>query len=147
MGNELFSLFQVLIGAYLLYCGVTGKGKIYENTSIKEGMEARYKKHMRIMSLILAPLMLAQAALDYFVLAKEEVIEGAEQALSAARIGGWVLWGLTLVALVFLFIFSIKMTDRTKPAATGKNGAAPKSGAPRAAFFFDDEDEKDKKDV
>ncbi|MDR1620647.1 MAG: hypothetical protein LBS18_08320 [Clostridiales bacterium] len=125
----MFDLFELIIGAYLLYGAVTGKGKIFQNENVKKGMEAQYKKRMRLFCWILGPLMVGCGLLS-------RLNPGAQNAamLSASRI----LWGLSCVLIIILFVISISMTDRAKAKAR----AAGKSTTPssRAAFEFDNDE-------
>lgn len=50
----------------MLYCGVTGKGSIYNNEVIKKGMEEKYKKLIRWFCLGGSVLAFATGLLDYF---------------------------------------------------------------------------------
>ena len=45
----MFSLLQLIIGVYLLYCAAMGKGKIFENDYIKVP-RAEYVKKLRVLS-------------------------------------------------------------------------------------------------
>ena len=131
MGDSFFSMINLAIGAYLLYCAITGSGYYYRNENVKKGMEALYKKRLRIMGFILGPILLAQAAVEY-------LFPGNQTAVVA----NYVLYGLSLVAMIFLFVFTFKMTDRTKARTQAGKGSA---GAPRSAFEFDEEEDKNDK--
>lgn len=133
MGDSFFSLINLVIGAYLLYSAITGSGRLYQNENIKKGMEAQYKKRLRIMAFILSPFMLAQSAIDYFYPDDANM-----------RAVSFALYVVSLIAVVALFIISYRMTDRTKSSAR-KPGSPGQKSAPRSAFEFDDE-ETDKKE-
>lgn len=129
--DNLLGLFELALGGYLIYCAITGKGQIYKNENIKKGMEKKHTAAMRLFSAFLGPLMAALGVLDYF----------------SSRISGtWVkptliiLWAISLLGMVALFIVSFKMTDRKKPVQQQKQ-EKPSS---RAAFEFDEDDEQKK---
>lgn len=129
--ENLFSLFEVAIGAYLIYGAITGAGQMFRNENIKKGMEQKYRKTMRICSAILGPLMVALGILDYLSMKSPSPL------LTTAV---YVLWGVTFVGIVLLFVITLRMTDRTK-AKQQQHGGATK-GAPRSAFEFDEEETK-----
>lgn len=127
---QLFDWFQALIAAYLVYSAIRGKGQLFENAYTKCPYEA-YLKGMRIVCLIGGIVMLAVSVL---FIAMPELHGG---------ILGWVLWALGLLAVLAIFVYNVKMTDRKAAAAAQKNAAsAVRAKDPlRAAFVFDDEEE------
>ncbi|MDL2234975.1 hypothetical protein LJC07_02335 [Christensenellaceae bacterium OttesenSCG-928-L17] len=127
---DMLNGFQALIGAYLLYCAITGKGKLYENDNVKEGMEQTYKKRMRQFAWALGPLMIAQCVLDW---------QGGVQENAAMTTAGHVVFGLVIVGVVAMLVISARMTDRTK-AKTAATGTA-EAGKKHAAFDFDNDEE------
>lgn len=45
---SLFDIVMFVIGLYLLYSAISGRGRIFDAEFVKEGMEAKHKKAMRI---------------------------------------------------------------------------------------------------
>ena len=123
---DMLSMMQLFIAGYLLYCAITSKGKLYENTNIKKGMEEKYHKSMRLFAWVASPLMLAQIGLQYM---------GETQENFTLMTVSQVLFGLVTVAIIVLVIVSARMTDRSRP----KKGGAPKKDGKHAGFDFDDE--------
>ncbi|MDL2218369.1 hypothetical protein LJC27_06885 [Christensenellaceae bacterium OttesenSCG-928-M15] len=125
---SLFSIFQLLIGVYLLYSAITGKGQLFRNENVKKGKEALYHKRLRIMAAVIAPLMFIQAAIDYFTPG------AAAEMQPALRTAGIASYIVTLAAVVVLIVISVRLTDRAKA------GAPKGKGVSRAAFEFDEEE-------
>lgn len=143
-GAGFFSLFQIFIGIYLLWAGVRGKGKIFENNSVKKDKAEGYVKGMRILTFIVGPIMLIPGVLEF--LGISTVIDVFGVKLS------FILWLVGLIAIVGLVVYTIVFTDRTgKGVPVG--GAEKKAAAQsydeikkarlRAAFEFDENDEED----
>lgn len=132
MGSETFSLIGLLIGVYLLYAAITGKGKLYENEYISCSKE-QYDKGLRRLSAVSGALLTLTNGLQYI---------GVVQAGSVL---GIVFWAVGFASLVLMMIFTTKHTDK-KAAAAGRrtiSGGEEKPHDPlRAAFVFDDEDEE-----
>lgn len=127
--NNLFSVFELIAGVYLLYGAITGKGQIYQNENIKKGMEEQYHKTIRICCAIVGPIMLTQGVLDYlYVSSPSPALQTATSVLLAA----------SMLGVAVLFFLTIRMTDRAKV----KRQRQGKSAAPRAAFEFEEEDRK-----
>ncbi len=128
---EFFNLFEIAIGAYLLYSAATGKGKYYENQYCKVPRE-QYVKVMRIFALVVGIMILVSPVLQML-----KVIE-ANSTVS------WVLWFINMLGIVGMLIANIRMTDREKAKAAQSNPAPASTGEAdplRAAFVFDDDDE------
>lgn len=129
--NNLFSVFELIAGGYLLYGAITGKGQIYQNENIKKGMEAQYYKTIRICCAIVGPIMLLQGVLDYmYVSSPSPALQTATSILLAA----------SMLGVAVLFFLTIRMTDRSKV----KRQRQGKSTAPRSAFEFEEEDRNDR---
>ena len=64
--TQLFDLFEIIAGVYMLYCAITGKGSIYKNENLKKGVEEKYKKYVRWFCLYGGLLAVATGVLDYF---------------------------------------------------------------------------------
>lgn len=133
----MFSLLQVFIGGYLLYCAITGKGKIFDNDFLKVPRE-EYVKRLRILSGISGTILLITSVLEYTGI----VVPGSPV--------GWVTWALGFLSILPLMIYSSKCTDKeaakANQATTAQN-AAPKEDPLRAAFVFDDEENEADKDA
>jgi|GEM_PF-4329945 len=125
----MFSMFELGLGVYMLYCSITNGGQLFKNENIKQGMEEKYHRLVRLFGFILGPMMVALGVVDY--------LNGTRQDPALLTVM-YVLWGLTLAGIALLFIFTFRMTDRKKAQAASK----PVHSAPRAAFEFDEEDTK-----
>jgi hypothetical protein len=66
--STLTGLVEAILGVYMLYAAVTGKGKIYENENLVKGKEAEYYKLMRVFCSIGGPLALLNFLFDYLKL-------------------------------------------------------------------------------
>lgn len=126
MGN-LFSVFEIGVGVYLLYGAITGKGQMFQTENIKKDKIEAYKKLVRIMCFIIGPMLAALGVVDYLNTANPSDV---------LRLVSIVLMVLSFIGVAVLFVIAFRMTDRTKKAAQGK----PK--APTAAFQFDEEDKQ-----
>lgn len=126
MGN-LFGVFEIGVGVYLLYGAFTGKGQMYQTDNIKKDKVDEYKKAVRLMCFILGPMLAALGAVDTI---------NAQNPSSILRIISIVLMVLTFIGVAVLFVIAFRMTDRSKPAKAKKGHES----APAAAFEFDDED-------
>lgn len=127
--DDMFSWITLAIGAYLLFCGITGKGKmLYDTANIKKGMEALYLKRVRKIALPLGVSMLLQSAMEFMAMGSEVVLY---------RTLSLVFFGLNAIGIAALIVIAVRMTDRTKSTKPG----APKP-ASKAAFEFDEEDEE-----
>lgn len=130
----MFSLLQVFIGVYLLYCAITGKGKVLENEFLKVPRE-EYVKKLRIFAAISGAVLTVSSALEYFGV----IVAGSTLS--------WIAWGVGFVSILPMMIYSAKSTDKEAAKAnqaTAAQSTAPKKDPLRAAFIFDDEDEADK---
>jgi len=133
--NDTFAIFQLLIGVYLIYCAITGRGKLYENEYLKCSRE-QYVKTMRILAAITGVILTGSTALE---------LAGVVPPASTV---GWILWALGFLPILGMAVYSSRMTDREAARQGRKTSAAAKDAAPthdplRAAFVFDDDDEKE----
>lgn len=132
--DNMFSLLQVFIGVYLLYCAITGKGKVLENEFLKVPRE-EYVKKLRIFAAISGAVLTVSSGLEY------------AGVIVAGSTLSWIAWGVGFVSILPMMIYSSRSTDKeaakANQATTAQN-AAPKKDPLRAAFIFDDEDEADK---
>lgn len=125
---SLFDIVMFVIGLYLLYSAISGRGRIFDAEFVKEGMEAKHKKAMRISCLVAAVIMIAAgvvSALDGF---------GKLQTVSM------VLFGLLCAVFVAAIIWTGKYVDKNakREAQQQPGGGVPR--APKAAFEFDDDE-------
>lgn len=125
---SLFDIVMFVIGLYLLYSAISGRGRIFDAEFVKEGMEAKHKKAMRISCLAAAVIMIAAgvvSALDGF---------GKLQTVSM------ILFGLLCAVFVAAIIWTGKYVDKNakREAQQQPGGGTPR--APKAAFEFDDDE-------
>ena len=125
---SLFDIVMFVIGLYLLYSAISGRGRIFDAEFVKEGMEAKHKKAMRISCLAAAVIMIAAgvvSALDGF---------GKLQTVSM------ILFGLLCAVFVAAIIWTGKYVDKNakREAQQQPGGGMPR--APKAAFEFDDDE-------
>lgn len=127
-------LFKLVIGLYLLYVGLLGKGKILENKHLKME-EKKFRLYMRIIAGVGAVFTLADGALEYLY-----------PDTATFRVLKAVLWILGLLSLVGMLVLSIVMTDRKAVAEEQKRAdeemMRKQRDKMRAAFEFDDEPEE-----
>lgn len=136
MGSDMFSLFSLIIGAYLIYAAIAGKGKLYENEYLNCPRE-QYVKGLRILAAISGVLLTVSNLLEYLG------VIGYGSPLAIA------LWAVGFISLIVMMVYSSKKTDRKAAAAGHKTaGAADKKDYDplRAAFVFDDEEDAPQKD-
>ena len=127
--ENLFGIFEIGVGVYLLYGAISGKGQMFQTENIKKDKVEAYKKAVRRVSFILGPLMVIMGAVDVAYTANP---------LPALRIALYTLLGLTFAGVVTLVVIALRMTDRTKKASDKPE----KSSVPNAAFDFDEANEK-----
>ncbi len=127
------SLFELALAAYLFILAIRGKGRIIENPYIKKGKEAQYKKIARIGLFSLAGLLVLLGGVG--VAAGN--ISQESPAWDIIGPANFVISILVLTAMMALFLILRAMQDKEKRKNVGK------PPAPRAAFFFDEE-ERDK---
>lgn len=131
MGSDIFALFSLIIGVYLIYAAIAGKGKLYENEYLNCPRE-QYVKGLRILAAISGVLLTVSNLLEYLG------IIGYGSPLAIA------LWAVGFIILIVMMVYSSKKTDRKAAAAGHKTAeaAGKKDYDPlRAAFVFDDEED------
>lgn len=130
----MFTMFELLIAAYLLYAAFKGDGKLYENEYLKCSRE-EYVKGMRKYAVLTGVVMLISSGLELLGV------------VDPASVLGLILWALSFGCIVLMMIYSSKKTDREAARAgrpTNKPTTPDKPYDPlRAAFVFDDEDEEE----
>lgn len=123
-GFSLLSILYVGAGIYMLVSAITGRGSMYKNENIKEGKEMVFKKTIRVCMGAVGSLLLVMGVLD----------------LVSVRLGIWetIIWLVGIAILVFMMIFTNRMTDKEK----FKSSLSRKPDI-SAAFEFDEEEKKD----
>ena len=124
------SLFDVIIGAmglYLLYSAIVGKGKLFQNDFIKEGMEDKHKTIVRITSLVIGILMIATVAIALL------------DKYGKYRVATLVIFGLVFIAFIISTILLRRCTDQEakRKAMTDRYAGGGARKTPAAAFIFD----------
>lgn len=125
---SLFDIVMFVIGLYLLYSAISGRGRIFDAEFVKEGMEAKHKKAMRISCLAAAVIMIAAgvvSALDGF---------GKLQTVSM------ILFGLLCAVFVAAIIWTGKYVDKNAKREAQQQPGGGVLRAPKAAFEFDDDE-------
>ena len=125
------SLFDIIIGAmglYLLYGAIVGKGKLYNNDFVKEGMEQKHKTIIRITSLVIGILMIATVAIALL------------DKYGKYRVATLVLFGLVFIAFIISTILLRRCTDQDakRKAMTDRYAGGGARKTPAAAFIFDE---------
>ena len=149
--TSLFDLMLLAISVYVLYAGITGKGRLYTIENIKDGKEAEFKAFIRKLYIVLGILMTVNsgasllkgvfytyqetvAATDTTAAVYEWVQTkdlGAFSFLSAMAfdIISWVALAFTLAIIVVLIVFMRKYTDKTKETAKKSGGSSSSKAA------------------
>ena len=99
--TSLFAPMQIIIGLYLLYAGISGKGQAYSAENMPKSTHEEYARMIRTFCLSMAPLMLAGGAFDYF---------GAQY--PALRIAAWVTNGLVFLAVAAITVLIMRLRKR-----------------------------------
>ena len=128
--TDLFILFQLAAGIYLLIGAIRGKGKLFQNEYLKISRE-KYIKVMRILCAVSGVALIFTNTLEILGL------------FTMDSLPGWIGWILGFGTLIALMIFTMRATDR-KSAAIGRKTTGVDDPL-RAAFIFDDEDNVKKK--
>jgi|GEM_PF-1885321 len=126
---ELNDILLLGIGAYALLTAITGSGSMLRNEFVKDGMEDKFKKTVRIASAVVGVAVIGVAVISIFCTASGKL--------------NWLKYVLLVVAvgaLIAALILANKMTDKEKRAkaqATARTGGPTNSAA---AFEFDDDE-------
>lgn len=91
---------QVIIGIYLIYSAITGKGAAYKDENIKKEKKDEFKKMMRLFCAIFGPIALAAGGFEYLKM----------------MVLSQVFYALFFIGIVLLFIYVFRITDRPKKA-------------------------------
>ena len=105
-----FRSFSLIIGVYLIYAAIVGRGKLYENEYLNCPRE-QYVKGLRILAAISGVLLTVSNLLEYLGV----IAYGSPIAIA--------LWALGFASLIVMMVYSSKKTDR-KAAAAGHKTAA-----------------------
>jgi hypothetical protein len=62
---QIFDLLLILIGVYMVYSAVSGKGSFYRDDNIKEGRKEKYRKLVRWFCLFGGPIAIASSVFDF----------------------------------------------------------------------------------
>jgi len=127
----IFPIVQIALAVYFLVGAIGGKNKIFDPRFVKDGKEKVYKKAMRIMFGVTGGLMIALGGINLAAgfLPQDEAMVKLFSTLNL------VLGIAVLTSIVVMFVARTLFMDKAK------REAAFKHTAPRAAFYFD-EDEK-----
>lgn len=135
MGSDMLSIFSLIIGVYLIYAAIVGRGKLYENEYLNCPRE-QYVKGLRILAAISGVLLTVSNLLEYLGV----IAYGSPIAIA--------FWALGFASLIVMMVYSSKKTDRKAAAAGHKTAASAekKDYDPlRAAFVFDDDEDVSQK--
>ena len=122
-----WDIIMLGIGLYALYMGITGKGRIYEEQFIKEGMEANYRMVVRISCIVVSLLLIGSG------------IIAAVDAYGLYSLIKNIIFGVAIVVIVAAMVATGRMTDKgAKKEAQEKAMAGRDLKAPNSAFDFDD---------
>ncbi len=134
-------LFKAIIAVYLLAGAIRGKGKLIDNQFPKCKPET-YRLIMRLICAFAALVILANSAFEF--LADTTYLPLTPEQYSFINT---VLWAVGLVGLLALIVVNIVLTDRKAMDEARKKQEQERLGSNkgdrlRAAFVFDEEDEK-----
>ena len=126
---DIMDFLFIAIGIYMLYLGITGKGKVYEAEFIKEGKEKKHKLIIRLTCLITALFTIAAGiipAFDYY--GKYRIIS---QILFFSAIG---------IFIASLIITGTMVDKKARKEAQQNQMEGRSTGTSNAAFVFDDDE-------
>ncbi len=170
--TDSFSLFDLLllaISVYVLYAGITGKGRLYNVENIKEGKEEEFKNYMRKLYIWLGIAMVINSGASLLkgtfytyqeTVAATDTTAGVYEWVMTKELGAFSFMSakvfdiisytaliITIALIVFLVIKMRKYTDKAKEAERRSGGSSGASCArnggcvlPSSAFEFDDDD-------
>lgn len=117
------------IGLYVLFLGITGKGKVYEAEFVKEGMELNYKRLIRICCIIISVCMIASG------------IIAAADGYGKLKLYKTIVFVIAVVFFIAGMIAAGNMIDKqARKEAEEKRMGGRDLKAPNAAFEFDDDE-------
>lgn len=91
MGSDMLSLFSLIIGVYLIYAAIVGRGKLYENEYLNCPRE-QYVKGLRILAAISGVLLTVSNLLEYLGV----IAYGSPIAIA--------LWALGFASLIVMMV-------------------------------------------
>lgn len=167
--SSLFDLLLLAISVYVLYAGITGKGRLYTIENIKEGKEDEFKKLIQKIYIVLGIIMTINSGSSLLKSMFYTYQETAAATDTTSAVYGWVMtkdlgafsfmtpltfdiisWvalAITLAIIVVLVMFMRRYTDKDKEAAkrSGSSSGAScsrKGGCalPSSAFEFEDDE-------
>lgn len=126
-GLTLFDIVIAALGLYLIVSAILGKGRLFDSSFVREGMEKKHKTIVRVTSLIVGLLMLATVAISAF------------DAYDKLRVVKIVLFGVMVAVFIVSAVLMSKCMDREKrrEAQDARYGSSAKH-SPDAAFEFDE---------
>ena len=162
--GSIMDYLLLIIGAYVLFNGIRGKGKLFTAENIKEGYEEKFKKTLRAIYLPMGVLMVINGGMSLlrsYLYEPGEVAGEVDWVLKEGReLGGFtfltpkffnviafVFMGLIVASVVVLIFVMRKMIDRNPPPKANANDPDAQKRAERqtghslpvSAFEFDDE--------
>lgn len=159
--TSLFDLLLLAMGGYVLFAGITGKGKLYAADNVKEGMEEKFQKTMRTIYLCLGGAMMLNSVLSLLtstlytskvITEATDTAQAVYEIVPAFELGFWsfltpelltILLYVCMAAIVALIVLMIlklrKFTDKTKRAsAPAQSSRQAGHVLPVDAFDFDE---------
>ncbi|MPN19606.1 hypothetical protein SDC9_166978 [bioreactor metagenome] len=124
---SLFAIFELGVGLYFAYLAIMGKGNAFKFPYVKDGMEKTYAKGLRLFYALLSPLLLAVGGLEFADFESRGTLQ-------------LIIWGVIMLVMIGVFIFSYKMTDKTKKEIIKEKGAVKKPLPPSTWGDPDPED-------
>lgn len=150
---SIFDLVMIGLALYVFIAGVRGKGKLYDTSNIKDGMEEKYVHTMRIFYLGLGLVMALNSTCS--ILMASLYTQGENGGFVPARelgalsfltpkvlaILSYVMFGLIVVGVILMITTMRKFIDKQKQTQqTGApvNGRQAGHTLPVDAFDFDE---------
>ena len=155
--TKMFDYLLLAMAVYVLYAGISGKGRLYAVENIKEGMEKAFKKTMRWVYIGLGASMVLNSATSLLIntlytlsaedgsyTAAVELGKWAFLTPELLRVLGYVFLGLTIAGVVLMIVVMRRFVDKEaqKKAQQQSAQVARQAGhiLPVSAFEFDDEE-------
>jgi hypothetical protein len=129
MGLDTFSYIQLAVGGYLLWCGITRSGKLFETKKLK----CPRKKYVRVMGNL--------AAFTAVCMMLEPLLTMTKVILPGSPVS-WILWAIGFGGIVAMAVFNKKMVANN-PGSSAQGTSTRPAPVPehlRSAFEFDEAD-------